>query len=232
MEKQVRHVGIIMDGNRRWAKQRMLKTKDGHERGAYNFIEATKWCLKENIPYLTLYAFSTENWNRSEEEIEGICSIFLKFVAEELEALIKNDIRIVHVGDTSRIAPKYMEAIRKAEKLTEKGKRLFVQVAFSYGGRDEIVRAVRSYAKEVADGREDPAALSEEKFESYMDTAGVPDMDLVIRTGGAHRLSNFFPWQTTYAELWFTDVLWPDFTYEGFKDALAFYDATQINHGK
>ena len=237
---QVRHLGVIMDGNRRWARRHMLQSVlRGHEKGVDTFIDLCKWCQEAGIPYLTVYAFSTENWKRSQEEVSGLFALMEDFFTNEVKTCIERDIRMVIVGDKTRLDPKARETVRRTEEMTAHCKNLTVQVAISYGGRDEILRAVRAYAEDYRAGKYDAAQsegaapeLTEEIFEQYLDTAGVPDIDLVIRTGGNRRLSNFFPWQTTYAEIYFTDVLWPDFSQKDLQEALDYYHTIQINNGK
>ena len=239
MPNKVTHLGVIMDGNRRWARRHMLTSvMKGHEKGVDTFIDLCKWCQEAGIRYLTVYAFWTENWNRSQEEVTSLFKLMENFFVNEVQTCLERDIRMVIVGDKTRLAPEDRETVRKTEEMTAHCKSLICQVAISYGGRDEILRAVKSYARGLlekqAGGNETvlPEDLTEDIFESYLDTAGVPDMDLVIRTGGNRRLSNFFPWQTTYAEIWFTDVLWPDFSQKDLKEALDYYEQIQINKGK
>ncbi|MBR3170054.1 MAG: di-trans,poly-cis-decaprenylcistransferase [Lachnospiraceae bacterium] len=232
-ENKVRHLGVIMDGNRRWAKKHMFKSvMRGHEKGLDAFMDTCTWCQDEGIPYLTVYAFSTENWERSREEVSSLFNLMGKFFRDEIDTCISRDIRIKVIGDLSRLDAESMETVRKAESMTAHCSNLLVQIAISYGGRDEIVRAIKAYAQKAARGEVDPDSLTEKEFESYLDTAGVPDIDLVIRTGGNRRLSNFFPWQTVYSEIWFTDVLWPDFSKEDMKAALDYYETIKINKGK
>ena len=232
-ENKVRNLGVIMDGNRRWAKKHMFKSvMRGHEKGLDAFMDTCTWCQDEGIPYLTVYAFSTENWERSREEVSSLFKLMGKFFRDEIDTCISRDIRIKVIGDLSRLDAESMETVRKAENMTAHCSNLLVQIAISYGGRDEIVRAIKSYAEKAVRGEVDPEALTEKEFESYLDTAGVPDIDLVIRTGGNRRLSNFFPWQTVYSEIWFTDVLWPDFSKADMKAALDYYETIKINKGK
>ena len=232
-QNKVRHLGVIMDGNRRWARAHMLESvMRGHEKGVDTFIDICKWCEEEEIPYLTVYAFSTVNWNRSEQEVSSLFKLMERFFKEEVGTCIKRDIRMVIVGDLSRLDPEARETVQRTMELTKDCKTLVCQVAISYGGRDEIIRAARRYAEDVKEGKADPADLTEEVFDGYLDTAGIPDIDFVIRTGGNRRLSNFFPWQTVYSEIWFTDTLWPDFTKEELREALDYYEHIQINKGK
>lgn len=233
MANRVNHLGIIMDGNRRWARKHMLAAAlKGHEKGADTFVDACVWCQDAGIRYLTVYAFSTENWNRSQEEVSGLMGLIEKLFCEQLDNCLARDIRMILVGDKSRLDPKTRQTIETVEEKTAHCRSLIVQMAVSYGGRDEILRAVKAYAADVAAGKARTEDLDEAVFEQYLDTAGAPDMDLVIRTGGNHRLSNFFPWQTTYSEIWFTDILWPDFTQADLQEALDYYENIQINKGK
>ena len=195
-------------------------------------MDTCTWCQDEGIPYLTVYAFSTENWERSREEVSSLFKLMGKFFRDEIDTCISRDIRIKVIGDLSRLDDESMETVRKAEKMTAHCRNLLVQIAISYGGRDEIVRAIKAYAEKAVRGEVNPDNLTEKEFESYLDTAGVPDIDLVIRTGGNRRLSNFFPWQTVYSEIWFTDVLWPDFSKADMKAALDYYETIKINKGK
>ena len=232
-QNKVRHLGVIMDGNRRWARKHMLESvMKGHEKGVDTFIDICKWCEEEEIPYLTVYAFSTENWNRSVQEVSSLFALMERFFKEEVQTCIERDIRMVIVGDLSRLDPDARETVRRTMEMTKDCKTLTCQVAISYGGRDEILRAARHFAEDVREGIAVPSDLTEDIFERYLDTAGVPDIDFVIRTGGNRRLSNFFPWQTVYSEIWFTDTLWPDFTKEELREALAYYEQIQINKGK
>ena len=230
---KVKHLGVIMDGNRRWARAHMLDSvMKGHEKGVDTFIDLCKWCEEAGIPYLTVYAFSTENWNRSQQEVSSLFRLMERFFREEVATCIERDIRMVIVGDLTRLDASARATVERTMEMTKDCRTLTCFVAISYGGRDEIVRAAKAFAADVQQGKADPADLTEERFGDYLDTAGVPDMDLVIRTGGNSRLSNFFPWQTVYAELVFTDTLWPDFSREELTKILADYERVQINKGK
>ena len=232
-DNKVRHLGVIMDGNRRWARRHMFQSvMRGHEKGVDTFIDLCEWCENAEIPYLTVYAFSTENWKRSQEEVTDLFKLMRRFFVEEIHRCIEKGVRVVVVGNLSPLSAEDLAIIRDAEKVTKHCGKLYLQIALSYGGRDEILQAAAAYARDLAAGKIPDGELTEEVFESYLLTHGVPDMDLVIRTGGDHRLSNFFPWQTTYADLWFTDVLWPDFSEELLGEALAWYREIKINKGK
>jgi len=232
-DNKVRHLGVIMDGNRRWARRHMFQSvMRGHEKGVDTFIDLCEWCENAEIPYLTVYAFSTENWKRSQEEVTDLFKLMRRFFVEEIHRCIEKGVRVVVVGNLSPLSAEDLAIIRDAEEVTKHCEKLYLQIALSYGGRDEILQAAAAYARDLAAGKIPDGELTEEVFESYLLTHGVPDMDLVIRTGGDHRLSNFFPWQTTYADLWFTDVLWPDFSEELLGEALAWYREIKINKGK
>lgn len=230
----LQHIGVIMDGNRRWARTHKLELYQGHNRGAENFGHICDWCLQSGVPFLTVYAFSTENWKRTDKEITHLFGLLEKYFTEEKKRSIDKGIRIKIIGEKSRFDARIRAIIDDIENATAHCKNLLVQIALSYGGRDEILRATKKAASDVARGFIDPADLTEAAFEKYLDTAGVPDVDLVIRTGGAEnrRLSNFLPWQTVYAELFFSDLLWPEFTREEFDRALDYYHATKRKLGR
>ena len=231
-ENNVRHLGVIMDGNRRWARAHMLASvMRGHEKGIDVFVDLCQWCENAGIPYLTVYAFSTENWKRSQQEVTDLFRLMRTFFTERIHICLEKDVQVVVIGNLSGLSEEDRRVIRDAEALTRNCRTLYLQIALSYGGRDEILRAARGIAEEVKAGRLSPEEITEECFEEHLDTRGVPDMDLVIRTGGEQRLSNFFPWQTTYADLWSTDVLWPDFSEALLGEALAWYRGIKINKG-
>ncbi len=229
----LRHVGVIMDGNRRWAKKNGLKSVlMGHEKGVRKLMELCTWCLERSIPYLSVYAFSTENWSRSRTEIEGLFALMERFFREEVEDCIEKGIKIKVVGDIARMGAKQQELILEAEQQTKDCDKLTVQIAISYGGKDEIVRAVRKIVKLSEEGRLQVEDVDEELIEHCLDTNEAPLIDMVVRTGGNHRLSNFFTWQTAYSEIYFTDTLWPDFTQDEFFRFLRNYEHISINLGK
>ncbi len=233
MANRVRHLGVIMDGNRRWARQHMFASvMRGHEKGVDTFIDLCEWCENAEIPYLTVYAFSTENWKRSQQEVSDLFRLMRRFFTEEIHTCIEKGVSVHVIGNLENLGEEDRQVIRDAEQMSAGGRKLYLQIALSYGGRDEIVRAASRILREAAEQGDLLTEVTEERFESALDTAGIPDIDLVIRTGGDHRLSNFFPWQTAYADLWFTDVLWPDFSEALLGEALAWYDSVKINKGK
>ena len=205
------HIAIIMDGNGRWAKKRGLPRTAGHSAGAESFRRIANYCRTLGVKYLTVYAFSTENWKRSEAEVSGIMTLLGNYLKEALRDMEKNHVRFRFFGDLSRLSPKLQKLCLDAQERSSEYHEVQVNFCLNYGGRDEIIRAIRAYAQDVADGKKKPTDLDEATFEAYLDSAGVPDPELVIRPSGEMRLSNFLPWQTVYSEFVFMDVLWPDF---------------------
>ena len=217
-----RHIAIIMDGNGRWAKKRGLPRTAGHSAGAEAFRRIANYCRSLGVEYLTVYAFSTENWKRSQEEVGGIMLLLRKYLEEALLDMEKNRVRFRFFGDLSRLSPQLQKLCHDAENRSVS---YDVQVNFclNYGGRDEIVRAARAFAQEVAEGKRRPEDLTEGLFSNYLYSAGVPDPELIIRPSGEMRTSNFLLWQSAYAEYVFMDVLWPDFGPEDLDKAIAEY---------
>ncbi|MCX7289125.1 MAG: polyprenyl diphosphate synthase [Rhodobacterales bacterium] len=210
--RPVNHLAIIMDGNGRWATNRGWPRLVGHRRGAERVREIVRVSPDLGIRWLTLYAFSTENWKRSTEEVLGLMAIFARYIEREADRLAKSGVRMRFIGERGRLDPKLQRLMAGIEARTAGNDRLNLTVAVNYGGRDEIVRAVRRLAEAVAAGVLDPQHISEGAFAGALDTGGLPDPDLVIRTSGETRTSNFLPWQAAYAEYEFTGTLWPDFT--------------------
>ncbi len=202
---KVTHVAFIMDGNGRWAKKRGLPREAGHVRGADNFRHVIDFCHDIGIRHVTFYAFSTENWSRPQKEVDGIMSILEKFLDEAIAGFDKRDVRVVFLGDKTPLRPSLREKAERIEDMTKNGTR-FLNIALNYGGRDEILRACNAC---IASGK---ASVREEDFCAALFTAASPDPDLVVRTGGDHRISNFLLWQSAYAEYYFTKTLWPDLT--------------------
>lgn len=214
-----RHVAIILDGNGRWAKARGLPRTAGHGAGAEAFRRIGNYCKDIGIEYLTVYAFSTENWKRPPEEVRTIMAIFEKYMMEALSIMERDRFKMRFFGDISALSPRLQELMAAAEEKSTHYEGCQMNMCINYGGRDEIIRAVRRYAQEFKDGT--APELTEETFGNYLYSAGIPDPDLIIRTSGEERLSNFLPWQGAYSELYFTDVLWPDFTERDMDAALA-----------
>jgi len=232
--QKLNHIGVIMDGNRRWAKNHKLELYQGHNKGAENFGHLCDWCLKENIPYATVYAFSTENWKRTDKEINHLFGLMEKYFLKEKSQCVEKGIKLKIIGERDRFSARVLSVINDIESATAHCKNLEVQIALSYGGRDELVRAAKKISDGVASGCLSVNDITEETFEAYLDTANIPDVDLVIRTGGSEnrRLSNFLPWQTVYAELFFSDLLWPEFTKEEFDRAVNYYYTIKRKIGK
>ncbi len=206
-----KHIAIIMDGNGRWAKQRGLPRTAGHRAGAETFRNIANYCNKIGVRYLTVYAFSTENWRRSEEEVSGIMTLLGAYLKEALRDMEKNRVCIRFFGDLSRLSPELRQLCLETQDKSSVYDGAQVNFCLNYGGRDEIIRGIRKCAADVAAGKCDPDCLTEETFSSYLDSYGVPDPELVIRPSGEKRTSNFLPWQTVYSEFVFMNVLWPDF---------------------
>ena len=210
--KPADHVAIIMDGNGRWATNRGWPRLVGHRKGAERVREIVACAPGLGIRYLTLYAISTENWKRSTEEVLGLMALFARYIEREANRLSDEGVRLRFIGERTRLDPKLQRLMAGIEARTAGLNRLHLTVAINYGGRDEILRAVRAVTNEVAQGRFDPDALTEAALSERLDTGHLPDPDLVIRTSGETRTSNFLPWQAAYAEYEFTETLWPDFT--------------------
>jgi undecaprenyl diphosphate synthase len=210
--RQAEHVAIIMDGNGRWATQKGWPRLAGHRKGAERVKEIVRSCPDLGIRWLTIYAFSTENWKRSTEEVLGLMSIFARYIEREADRMAAESVRMRFIGDRSRLDPKLQKLMAGIEARTAPYSRLNLTVAINYGGRDEITRAARRMAQDVAAGKLCPEQVNDAVLSGYLDTADLPDPDLVIRTSGEVRTSNFLPWQAAYSEYEFTETLWPDFT--------------------
>jgi undecaprenyl diphosphate synthase len=226
-----RHVAVIMDGNGRWAKNRSLPRHAGHRAGVKSVRKVVETAARYGVQYLTLFAFSSENWRRPEEEVGMLMSLFLEALRREVSELNKNNVRLKFIGELERLDRKLNDKIRGAEDLTADNTGLRLQVAVAYGGRWDIVEAARSVAGKVVSGEIDADAIDEGTFSAELQLGGIPDPDLLIRTGGEQRISNFLLWNLAYAELWFTDVLWPDFGEAEFESALAYYSRRQRRYG-
>ena len=226
-----RHIGIIMDGNGRWAKKRFLPRSAGHRAGASNFRTITRYCSRIGIQYLTIYAFSTENWNRPAEEVGGLMRLFKEYLEEALRDFMDENIRVRFIGDVSAFPAEVRQLIEEVEEASAPKTGMVLNLAMNYGGRAEITRAAKRFAQEVQQGRRSPEELTEELFSQYLYTGGQPDPDLIIRPSGEERLSNFLLWQSAYAELVYFDILWPDFKTSDLDEALAIYASRQRRFG-
>ncbi len=222
-----RHLAIIMDGNGRWAEQRGLSRLDGHRAGAKNVRAIIKYLHDKKIPYVTLYAFSTENWRRPEDEVNGLFHILEEMIFKESQELHKEGVRIHHIGSMKGLSPKLQKSITESLELTKNNTRMNLGVALNYGGRAEILGAIR---KIITQGLS-PEKLNETTFRKYLYAADFPDVDMVIRTGGEMRISNLMIWQTAYSEYYFTPVLWPDFNKEELEKALQAYSKRERRFG-
>ena len=216
-----RHVAIIMDGNGRWAKKRGLPRTAGHAAGAETFRTIATYCKEIGLEYLTVYAFSTENWKRPEDEVGAIMGLLKKYLLEAIEQMERDKVKMEFFGDLSVLAPELRTLCEQTREISKRYDGCQVNICLNYGGRDEIVRAARAFAADCLEGKADPRQLTEEQFGSYLFSKGIPDPDLIIRPSGELRLSNFLPWQGAYSEFYFTDVLWPDFDKEELHRAIA-----------
>ena len=231
MIKTPNHVAIIMDGNGRWAKRRGLPTNAGHRAGGQALRKLASEAEKIGIRHLTVYAFSTENWTRPTSEVEGLMRLLQEYLRQYINDAKKSDARISVIGDTSRLSPELQKQIAELTELTAKKRGLHVQIALNYGGRDEIVRAARKLAFRVRDEALSPDTIDESLFEQYLDTSGTPEPELLIRTGGEVRLSNFMLWQVAYTEIYAVDKLWPDFSPRDLQTALDWYAGVERRFG-
>lgn len=225
------HVAIILDGNGRWAKAKGMPRNYGHTMGAKNVEVISKAVYDMGIRYLTLYAFSTENWNRPKSEVNALMKLLDSYLKNCLKTAKKNHIRVRVIGDISKLDEKFQANIRELEKASDSYDGLRLQIAINYGSRDEMIRAMKKMLKEQEEGKFTAEDLNEEKFSSYLDTAGIPDPDFLIRTSGEQRLSNYLLWQLAYSEFYFTDTPWPDFDEKELKQAIDAYSARDRRYG-
>ena len=226
-----RHVAIIMDGNGRWAKARGLPRAAGHERGVEALRRTVEAAPELGIKYQTVFSFSTENWRRPAAEVSALFGLLKAYVQRDLKRLASEGVRIRVLGRREGLPRDIAALVDKAERETAHNTSFYLNIAFNYGGREEILRAVQKAADAVARGELDPAALDEARFGDFLDTAGIPDPDVLVRTSGEYRLSNFLLWQAAYAELVFMDILWPDFDGEALKRAIAEYHNRERRFG-
>jgi len=225
------HVAMILDGNGRWAKKRFLPRTAGHAQGAKNVVTMGEKAYDMGIKYFTVYAFSTENWKRANEEVSKLMELLYKFVTEHIKKCIKNNMKFRVIGDISRLSPVLQDKINELLEVSKNCTGLNFTVALNYGGRDEILRAFKKFHNDIKDGKKSIDDLDEDCFSKYLDTCELPDPDLLIRPGGEQRLSNYLLWQLSYAEFYFTDVLWPDFTEKDLKDAIVYYNTKERRYG-
>jgi undecaprenyl diphosphate synthase len=227
MQSRINHLAIIMDGNGRWAQRQGLPRLKGHEMGARAAKRIVEDAKARSIKYLTLYAFSSENWNRPREEVEGLFSLMERFIAEEVDRLRQSGICIHVIGDLSRFSQRLQDTIRRTLDETKDNTDLHLAIALNYGGRDEIVRAVRGLLQKGVG----PDEVTEQSFSTRLDTSFMPDPDLLVRTGGEWRISNFLLWQLAYTEIYFTPTLWPDFDAAALDEAIAWFGSRQRRFG-
>ena len=226
-----RHIAIIMDGNGRWAKKRGLPRTAGHAAGAENFRTIATYCKDIGLDYLTVYAFSTENWKRPTEEVGAIMGLLKKYLLEAIGRMERDRVKMEFFGDLSPLTLELRELCERTREISKHYDGCQVNICLNYGGRDELLRATRAYAQDCLEGKADPNHLGESEFSDYLFSHGVPDPDLVIRPSGELRLSNFLLWQSAYAEFYFTDVLWPDFSKEELHKAIAAFQGRSRRFG-
>ena len=216
-----RHIAIIMDGNGRWAKKRGLPRTAGHAAGAETFRSIATYCKDIGLEYLTVYAFSTENWKRPADEVSAIMGLLKKYLLEAIAQMERDRVKMAFFGDLSPLTPELRQLCQRTQEISTHYDGCQVNICLNYGGRDELLRAAMAYAQDCAEGKADPNHLTQEQFGGYLYSKGIPDPDLIIRPSGELRLSNFLLWQSAYAEFYFTDVLWPDFSKEELHRAIA-----------
>ncbi len=230
-EKLPRHLAIIMDGNGRWAEQRLLDRVAGHRQGAESVRTVVRACREIGIPYLTLFTFSSENWSRPQPEVEALMTLLKDYLVTELREMLDNNIRLLAIGDLSRLPKEVVSALNETMKLTAAATGMTLTLALSYGGRDDIIQAIRRITANSRDGSLTPEDIDEGLFSKYLWTASLPDPDLLIRTSGEVRISNFFLWQLAYTEIYVTPNLWPDFKKEDLIQALLSYQDRERRFG-
>jgi len=231
-DKLPQHVAIIMDGNGRWAKKQGLLRAAGHKRGTKGVKQAVEGCAEIGVSYLTLYAFSTENWNRPKEEVEALMNILINSIFSEMPTLMENGIKLHAIGDLEALPESCLKTLNEAIEKTSANKNLVLTLALSYSGRWDMLNAVKSIIKDVNNNNLDLQALDDKLFAKYLSTDGIPDPELMIRTSGEVRISNFMLWQLAYSEMYITDVLWPDFRKEDFYNAMKDYQSRERRFGK
>lgn len=226
------HVAIIMDGNRRWAKKRMLPSAAGHKKGVEALRATLKACAKFGIKYLTVYAFSTENWKRDKEEVEFLMSLLAKTIVNEVPEFIENDIKLTFIGDRKSLNKEIVDVLEYGEKETAHCKTLNLQIAFNYGARMEITNALKEISLKVKNGEISQDEITEDLISQNLYTSNIPDPDLLIRTGGEQRISNYLLWQCAYTEIYITDIFWPEFDEKALAEAILEFNSRQRRFGK
>ena len=232
MDHKLNHLAIIMDGNGRWAERRGLPRTLGHRAGVDAVRRSIEAAIQYQISYLTLFGFSSENWSRPQSEIEDLLRLLRRYLQAETASLQQQGIHLRVIGDRSRFPDDIVRLIESAEKITQDGQNLNLTIALGYGGRQEILRASQQLALKAREGKIDPAHITEEVFNAHLDTAGLPPPDLMIRTSGEKRISNFLLWQSAYTEFEFMDVLWPDFSEEHITQAIASFNGRERRFGR
>ncbi|MCC5909833.1 MAG: isoprenyl transferase [Clostridiaceae bacterium] len=230
-EELPKHIAIIMDGNGRWAKKRNLPRTLGHRSGINALRDIIKTASNIDVNHLSLYAFSTENWKRPQQEVTALMKLLIEYLKKEVKELHKNNVRINTIGDITKFPPEAQEEIHQAKELTKNNMGLTVNIALNYGSRDEITRGVKDICRKVANKELCIEDINESFIAEYLDTYNIPDPDLLIRTGGEYRLSNFLMWQLAYTELWFADTYWPDFNGEDLLKAISDFQNRQRRFG-
>lgn len=225
------HIAIILDGNGRWAKKKGMPRNYGHTQGSKNVERICEDAYKMGVKYLTVYAFSTENWKRPKEEVDALMNLLRNYMKTCLKTAEKNRMRVRVLGDKTALDDDIRNRIAELEEATKNNDGLNFQIALNYGSRDEMIRAMKNMCMDVKDGKLEADQIDEKLFETYLDTHDIPDPDLMIRTSGEQRLSNFLLWQLAYSEFYFTDVLWPDFTKEDLAEAIAYYSGRDRRFG-
>ena len=225
------HIASILDGNGRWAKAKGMPRSYGHVTGCANLETVCDYMKELGVKYVTVYAFSTENWKRSKDEVDGLMKLFRSYLKKCIKLADKNKMRVRVIGEVSAFDQDIQESIARLEQYSQKYDEIYFQIALNYGSRDEIIRGIRKLAQDAADGKVKPEEIDEHVFDNYLDTAGIPDPDLMIRTSGELRLSNFLLWQMAYTEFYFTDVAWPDFNKAELIKAIEKYNQRDRRYG-
>lgn len=231
-EINLKHIAIIMDGNRRWAKERLMPSAIGHQKGVSSLKTILKACHSFNVEYLTVYAFSTENWNRPEEEVNFLMGLLAKTIGNELKELHDNQVRIKFIGNIEQLSENLKEILRNAEEQTKNNTGVKLQIAFNYGSRMELVNSFKAIAQRVANNEISPEDITEEMVANNLYTSEIPDPDLLIRTGGEMRISNYLLWQLAYSEIYVTDQYWPEFNEESLSNAIIEFKNRNRRFGK